>query len=109
MGTVMKHVNLDTRDEVIRQFVLTLAVEREGSVLELNGQAVVCVLPVQPEKGNGQEEDWTEEKNARRCALIDREIAGSLTLEEAKELQGLQQAMLRYRRRIAPLPLDDAD
>src|SRR4051794_31986806 len=104
----MKHVSLDTQDEAIRQFVLSLSVDRGGSVLELNGQAVVCVLPVQPENGKGDGEDWTEEKNARRCALIDRDIAGGLTLEEATELQGLQREMLRYRRRVAPLPLDDA-
>lgn len=105
----MKHVNLDTQAESIKQFVLALSVDRSGSVLELNGRAVLCVLPVTPEDGNGDHgEDWTEEKNARRCVLIDREIAGILTMEEAKQLQDLQQEMLRYRRRIAPLPLDDA-
>ncbi len=102
----MKHVNLDTQDETIKQFVLALSVDRGGSVLELDGRAVVCVLSVDGKEDDG--EDWTEEKNARRCALIDREIAGTLTIEEVKELHALQEAMLRYRRQVAPLPLDDA-
>jgi hypothetical protein len=102
----MKHVSLDTQDETIKQFVRALAVDRGGSVLELDGHAVVCVLPVDGKGDDG--EDWTEEKNARRCTLISREIAGTLTIEEMKELHALQEAMLRYRRRVAPLPLDDA-
>ena len=53
-------------------------------------------------------DDWDAAKDARRCELIDREIAGTLTTEEAAELRSLQAAMLRYRRRVAPLPLDEA-
>jgi hypothetical protein len=49
----------------------------------------------------------SEEKNARRCALVDREIDGTLTPEEAVELEVLQQQMLRERRRLAPVPMDD--
>ena len=54
-----------------------------------------------------QSNEWTEEKNRRRCELIDKEIAGTLSGEEGTELEGLQQAMLAYRRQVAPLPLDD--
>jgi hypothetical protein len=106
----MKHVSLDTQDESVQRFVLSLAATPDASVLELNGRAVACVVPVPPESGNGEtaDEDWTEAKNARRCALIDREIAGTLRAEEAAELQHLQREMLRHRRRVAPLPLDDA-
>jgi hypothetical protein len=50
---------------------------------------------------------WTNEKNARRCALIDRKIAETLTDEEAIELADLQEEMLRHRRKVAPLPLED--
>jgi hypothetical protein len=50
---------------------------------------------------------WTEAKNARRSALIDREIDATLTPEEAAELHVLQQQMLRERQRLAPVPLDD--
>ena len=51
--------------------------------------------------------EWTEAKNDRRCALIDKEIAGTLTPEEERELKTLQGEMLAYRREVAPLPLDD--
>jgi hypothetical protein len=49
---------------------------------------------------------WTDDKNARRAHLIDREIDGVLTAEEATELADLQRQMLAYRQRVAPLPLD---
>src|SRR5947208_14498174 len=40
----MNHVSLDDQDESVKQFVLGLTVEG-GSVLELGGKAVACVLP----------------------------------------------------------------
>jgi hypothetical protein len=54
----------------------------------------------------GQADDWTEEKNARRFALIDKEIAGQLTPGEAAELSLLQREMDCFLQRVAPLPLD---
>ena len=51
---------------------------------------------------------WTAEKDDRRCDLIDREINGSLTVEERTELSRLQQQMLDYRRQVAPLPIEAA-
>jgi len=50
------------------------------------------------------ESTWTDEKNSRRCDLIDKEIDGRLTLQEAVELARLQSEMLAYRRKLAPLP-----
>jgi hypothetical protein len=50
---------------------------------------------------------WSEEKNRRRCELIDKEIEGTITAEDSIELEALQREMLAYRRRVAPLPLDD--
>jgi len=52
--------------------------------------------------------EWTEAKNRRRCALIDREIDGTLTSDERAELEDLQDQMLRHRHRVAPLPLHHA-
>ncbi len=103
----MQHVSLDAENESVKQFILSLSTNPGSSVLELNGQAVLQVTPITVPT-NGADEEWTEEKNARRCQLIDREIANTLTLEEAQELARLQQEMLRYRRRVAPLPLEDA-
>lgn len=51
---------------------------------------------------------WTDELNARRCLLIDRELNGELTAAEKAELDGLQERMLRHRDQTAPLPLDAA-
>jgi hypothetical protein len=51
---------------------------------------------------------WTEEKDDRRCELIDREISGEITQQEQNELNELQEQMLAYRRSVAPLPLHPA-
>jgi hypothetical protein len=103
----VNHIRLDAEDDRVKQFFRSLPVDPRGLVLELEGRAVACILPAAPkEVGDGREE-WTEAKNARRCGLIDHEIAGTLTPEEATELHQLQQEMLRHRRRVAPLPLDD--
>ena len=50
---------------------------------------------------------WTDEKNRRRCELIDKEIADAITETEATELAALQREMLEFRRKVAPLPLAD--
>lgn len=103
----MKLLSLDGQADAVKQFILSLSVDPDGSLLELEGRVLLQVLPV-PVGGNGSAGDWTEAKNARRCLLIDREIDGLLTPEEAAELAQLQQEMLRHRRRVAPLPLQDA-
>jgi hypothetical protein len=51
---------------------------------------------------------WDDSLNERRCELIDKEIAGTLNPSEKAELQTLQEAFLMYRKKVAPLPLDDA-
>jgi hypothetical protein len=105
----VNHIRLEAQDDAVQKFFLSLAADPQGAVLELKGRAVACVMPVPPGgAGDGAPEEWTEAKNDRRCDLIDREIAGTLTPEEAVELQRLQGEMLRHRRRTAPLPLDDA-
>jgi len=57
-----------------------------------------------PTGANG---DWTGAKNARRFALIDKEIAGTLGLEEAEELAHLSREIDDYLRRVAPLPIHE--
>jgi hypothetical protein len=103
----MTRVNLNSFEEAVRQFVLAVAVDPAGSVLELDGRPVAWVVPAAFAPANG-DETWTEAMNQRRCDLIDRKYAGSLTPPEAVELAQLQEQMLSYRRRVAPLPLEDA-
>ncbi|AWM39255.1 hypothetical protein GobsT_24450 [Gemmata obscuriglobus] len=102
----MKHVNLDDCDEAVKNFVLSFALTPGGAALELGGRPIAHVLPI---LATGEAaDDWDAAKDARRCELIDREIAGTITGGEAAELQALQAAMLWHRRKVAPLPLDDA-
>ncbi len=100
----MNHIALDKEDEAIKRFVLSLPVGANGAVLELGGRAIACVVPVVAEHLEEQS-GWSEAKNARRCALIDKEIDGTLSAGEAVELHVLQREMLAHRRKIAPLPL----
>ena len=86
--TNMKHINLDAQEDSVKRFVLALTVDRGGSVLELNGQAVACVIPApRPVRGASTSVAWTEHKITRRCELIDREIDGVLTQEEVVEVR----------------------
>lgn len=103
----MTRVNLDAVEESVRQLVLALALDPAGSVLEFNGRPVAWVVPAGAVSPNG-DEPWTEARNQRRCDLIDRKYAAGLTPGEAVELAQLQDQMLRYRQRVAPLPLEDA-
>jgi hypothetical protein len=51
---------------------------------------------------------WTEAKNARRFELIDKEIAGTLSTNEAEELGRLSREIDDFLRDIAPLPIHEA-
>jgi len=57
-------------------------------------------------RSSDRADDWTEEKNARRFALIDKKIAGQLTPAEAAELSTLQREMDFFLQRVAPLPIE---
>jgi hypothetical protein len=103
----MNHIALDQREEAVKQFILSLPLEPQGSVLELEGRAVAWVVAPVVSTANG-EEPWTEARNQWRCELIDRKYAGEITPAEAVELAHLQEQMLRYRQRMAPLPLETA-
>jgi hypothetical protein len=105
----MNHVSLDKQDEAVKQFVLSLSADPGGSVLELNGRAVACIVPLTSSmNGSANADEWTDSKNARRADLIKRKHASGLESAELVELAGLQAAMVRYRQSVAPLPLDDA-
>lgn len=49
--------------------------------------------------------EWSDKKNARRFALIDKEIDGTLTPTESAELNSLQAQIDDFLRRVAPLPI----
>jgi len=102
----MNHVNWDTLPEPLRQFIATLSVAPEGSVIERNGEPLVRVLPCPKTNGKATDEEWNPAKNQRRCDLIDREIDGHLTAIERVELEDLQQQLRRYVNKVAPLPLE---
>jgi hypothetical protein len=104
----MNHIFLDSQDEAVKRFFLSVPVDSQGSIVELNGRPLACLIPP-PKTVNGTGEEWTDAKNERRCELIDRKFDGpALTPTESVELAQLQEEMLRYRQRVAPLPIEDA-
>jgi hypothetical protein len=72
--------------------------------------ALLRVLAVMRERSDhtGENVEWTDEKNARRCHLIDSKLQGLLTADEAVELDRLQHALRRHINRVSPLPLEGA-
>ena len=103
----MNQVNWEAMSEPVRQFIRGLVIAPEGSVIVRNGEPIVRVMPIsKPALGSASEVEWSAAANERRCGLIDREIAGTLTPDERIELEDLQEQMLRYRHRMAPLPLE---
>ena len=104
----MTHVSLDAQNDAVKQFVLGLTIDPNGSVLELNGHPVACVVPPPKSTNGAVVPEWTDAKNARRVELIMKKHADGLSPTEHVELAGLQDEMLRYRQKVAPLPLEDA-
>lgn len=104
----MTYVSLDGQGDAVKQFVLGLTVDPSGSVVELNGQPVACVVPPPKAMKGGGESEWTDGKNARRIELIKKKYADGLAPAEHVELADLQDEMLRFRQKVAPLPLEDA-
>jgi hypothetical protein len=106
----IKRIGLHSQGEAVKRFFLSLPVDADGSLIELNGQAVARVFAIGKD-GNGAElhpGPWTEAKNKRRCELIDKEIDDRLTSEETIELETLERQIDRHLRTVAPLPLEDA-
>jgi len=79
------------------------------------GQDVVYLIQmavsrfVEEEVPASDDADWNEELNTRRCQLIDKDLAGDITVEERIELISLQKRAEQYRDQVAPPPLQDAE
>lgn len=58
--------------------------------------------------GDLQGWQWTPERDARRCELIDKDIAGTLTDAERVELARLEQLANEHFDAIAPPPVEGA-
>jgi hypothetical protein len=69
----MKHIELNLQGEAVKQFFLTLPPDADGSVVELDGQAVdhVFLTAANGKAGKQHAGPWTESKNRRWCELIE--------------------------------------
>jgi hypothetical protein len=102
--------------QVMHGIVHGKTIEFEHAIGVPEGQQVeVMIRPLtavrlnegQGERLSADEEtvQWTDEQNAQRCFLIDKEVRQTITPAEARELEDLQDQLRRYRRHVAPLPL----
>lgn len=44
----MKHINVDNQSEEVKHFLLSLNVDSDGSILELNGKELLHVASLEP-------------------------------------------------------------
>lgn len=100
-------VTITLHDSVVRKL------EKQAGLRNiLLEQWVVEVLLGQSEAATGEPQEraepWNDEKNARRCELIDRQIEGTLAPAELRELDDLQSQLRRYLDEVAPFDLAGA-
>ena len=100
----MNTIDVDELDEPVLRFLLSLPNDPDGTRLRVKGKPLFRVIPVSASESTAEQE-WSDEQNARRYLLIDKEVRGAITAVEAIELEDLQDRLRRYRRQVAPLPL----
>ena len=97
-----------TREEVVQKFKKYLLGNSKlmDELHELRGKVLGCWCTPQLCHGNVLAilANWDDEKNNRRCNLIDKSIDDDLSPKEEQELTQLQQHMLLYRHILAPRP-----
>jgi hypothetical protein len=85
--------------------VRTRATSETSTLVSFFQPASAARLPLAEKRALLHRTEWSDDKNRRRCELVDKEIDGQLSAAEKRELEDLQAQMLAYRRKIAPLPI----
>ena len=99
----MPELTLESLAPPVRAFFESLPNTNGETVLIAGGRAVFCIRPAETAPAG----EWSDAKNARRFALIDRELDGTISADEASELEAIQTEFRRFRRRTTPLPLGE--
>jgi hypothetical protein len=82
--------------------------ETGHDVVHVIRTAVMQFVGCQPSAAGSGDNVWSEALDARRCELIDKDIAGTITESEISELASLETLANEHFDRIAPPPLDAA-
>jgi hypothetical protein len=90
----VKHISLDREDERIQQFLCSLPLDPEGSVLELHGQPVLRVLPP-ASRTTAEQDDLVQ----RARELIDRARQRNRGVSAREIEREVAQAVDQVRRR----------
>ncbi len=89
----------------VKDFFTGLKISTTPSVFEVGGRRVyILVRPGGTEQLAN--EPWTTAKNHRRFVLVNKEIDGTIGLEESVELEELNIAQDRWIQEVAPLPME---
>lgn len=70
----VKHISLDDQSQGVQQFVLTLPLDADGSLLELKGSPVLRVLPI-------TDEEPVDEDKVKAAILARRDASRALNAE----------------------------
>jgi hypothetical protein len=95
----VKRIDLNKQSEAIKQFIKAQIADPEGTVIELNGEAVARIVSMQPAHPGKSGSLWSSDQEDRREFLIERELENSLTPEEAEELRLLHRQLHAYTNR----------
>lgn len=85
---------------------LQLNPQADPAACERIRRAIAAIQVTHVESDADRSTEWTEKKNARRCELIVKELAESISKTELVELHRLQSEALLHRKQVAPLPMD---
>ena len=106
MSTILTPEQRQAIDEQHGQPVYVVDPDRQQTFVLLSAEDYLRVRPLLQRDTSG--DNWTEQMNARRCALIDRDIAGTISDEERIELAELDRQANEHYDRLAPPPIDGA-
>jgi hypothetical protein len=100
-------VTITLRDSVAKQ--LENQASQQNVSLEQWAVEVLLRQSQSDVSGSSQESGpWTDERNARRCDLIDRQIEGTITAVEIQELDELQTQLRRHLEQSTPFDMAGA-
>jgi hypothetical protein len=101
----MHDLDLESMSLELQNCLLPMTLSKEGSTISFRGQVVAYIVPQQG--FTEPTEPWSDEKNTRRCELIDKKYdGGGLSVDEFLELQQLQNEVDHYVQKVAPRPIN---
>lgn len=90
------------------QHCLTVRASETGQDVTHLIQLAVTRFVAEEVSAMAGDSQWTQAKDDRRCELIDRDIAGTISMAERAELAGLQRMAEQHFDQVASPPMEEA-